>query len=199
MLAAYKLFHGKKETSFPSKNANSNGKDRHTVKTCFFRKPEICRHQSAPVITMRQRRAEGESELQCSCNSKLSQSPRKFWSSDVPSGLYPMGASGPGLCTPASNSYWMWDSLGEEGEAVSFLTEQFTVRDTAVSCQQATLATVGRISVSVLKGCQNSTLQAACTLLWIMTIQVSPAIQKWSIPMKPFKAENSVKLKKQLL
>lgn len=118
MLAAYKLFHGKKETSFPSKNANSNGKDRHMVKTCFFRKPEICRHQSAPVVTMTQHRAEGESELQCSCNSKLSQSPRKFWSSDVPSGLYPMGANGPGLCTPASNSYWMWDSLGEEGSSI---------------------------------------------------------------------------------
>ena len=55
----------------------------------------------------------------------------------------------------------MGDSLGEEGEAVSFLTEQFTKRDTAVSCRQATLATVGRVSASVLKGCQNSTLQAA--------------------------------------
>ena len=40
------------------------------VKTCFFRKPEICRHQSAPVVTMTQHPAEGESELQCSCNSK---------------------------------------------------------------------------------------------------------------------------------
>lgn len=75
MLAAYKLFHGKKEMSFPSKHADSNRKERRMVKTCFFRKPEVCRHQSALVITPTQHRAEGERELQCSSISKLSQSP----------------------------------------------------------------------------------------------------------------------------
>ena len=51
MLAAYKLFHGKKEMSFPSKNTDSNRKERRMAKSCFFRKPEIRRHQSALVIT----------------------------------------------------------------------------------------------------------------------------------------------------
>lgn len=34
----------KRKLSFPSKN-KCNGTDRHVVKVCFIRKPDICRHQ----------------------------------------------------------------------------------------------------------------------------------------------------------
>lgn len=140
--------------SFPSKNTDSM-KDRHMVKTCFFRK-EICRHQSALVITMTQHLQKVREHSAVARARKLKSIPQEVLKLWCPFRLYLMGANGPGLCTPASKQLLNVRFPGGRGwSSIIPHRAKFTKRDTAVSCQQATLATVGRISVSVLKGCQN--------------------------------------------
>lgn len=80
MLAAYKLFHGKKKLSFLVKNSLMVKTDTWLVLFLQETGDLYALHllECGLVTTIKQHWAEGKTKLWCSCCSKLHQSPGEF-------------------------------------------------------------------------------------------------------------------------